>query len=802
MLARYILTPLRLTFILALLLIGSLSTGNPVQAATSAIPASSAKLDGIAWYDGAIQYSIITNCASIIFGNPYQENGAGTYVGFLADPDAGLPTPNQTYYVHVVIAGLGNACSGMRAYIDLGLPANTSLAIDDTNKVYCFYNGQPIDPPSECPQVLPPSPYNPGMYDIPSPDSEHAYTWPIPQGSFLEIQVPVRSSTALTNSAMQASVWMLDGNDSPWLQPQQGVYVFDNQPSILYPSPSTTNIKDNTAHSEAYLYTHGLGGTGYFDLGTDTNYGLIHESVDIPAGGNAFLAWDNWGPPPLSPDTLYHWRFTFTPSSGPPVYGADQTFRTLPSGVAVVGSGATGSCDEAALLAALATGQPTIKFACGPLPATIILSGVIPINATRTIDGGNLVTLSTSGASNHFEVQSGAQLTLTQIAVNDGLSETCGGSIHVLAGGQLILDKTSFNNNIAFESGGAVCVEASASATIHASTFTHNQSLGYAGAVGGGAVFNAGTLLIDYSRLMSNSSGSMGGAVQDYGNSTINDTYFTQNTAAVNGGGIDATGQVGITRGTFISNTAGIRGGGINIYLGSLVVSESSFITNHSSGYGGGIANDASEVIILGSEFSGNTAVSVGGGLRSNGDTYVTNSTFSGNHSDGSGGGIDNSEISNPSATLSLVNVTLVGNSAGTIGGNLSLGSLSSANVTLKNTLVASGVPNNCDMWITSQGNNLESANSCGLAAGGDLVNTDPKIRPLENNGGATHTHALLPNSPAVDAGSNTGIPAEDQRGVTRPLDSNNDGSVICDIGAYELVYGTTFPHFLPLLRR
>jgi len=802
MLARSILTPLRLTFILALLLIGIMPAGYSAQAATSAVPASSAQLDGIAWYDGAIQYSTITNCASIIFGNPYQENGAGTYVGFLADPDAGLPTPNQTYYVHVVIAGLGNACSGMRAYIDLGLPANTSLAIDNTNKVYCFYNGQPIDPPSECPQVLPPSPYNPGMYDIPSPNSEHAYTWPIPQGSFLEIQVPVRSSTALTNSAMQASVWMLDGNDSPWLHPQQGVYVFDNQPSILYPSPSTTNIKDNTAHSEAYLYTHGLGGTGYFDLGTDTNYGLIHEAVDIPAGGNAFLAWDNWGPPPLTPDTLYHWRFTFTPSSGSPVYGADQTFRTLPSGVAVVGSGATGSCNEAALLAALATGQPTIEFACGPLPATIVLSGVIPINSTRTFDGGNLVTLSTNGASNHFDVQAGAHLTLNQILLNDGISDACGGSIHVMASGQLTLNKTSLNNNTALESGGAVCIEASAYADIHASTLTNNQSLGYGGAVGGGGVFNGGTLLLDYSRLVNNSSSSMGGAVQNYGNSTINDTSFTQNSAAINGGGIDTTGQLTINRSTFISNTAGIRGGGINQYIGTMLVSESSFNTNHSSGYGGGIANDAGTAIIVLSEFSGNTAVSVGGGLRSNGATSVSSSTFSGNHSDGSGGGIDNSEISNPSANLSLLNVTLAGNSAGTGGGNLSLGSLSSANVTLKNTLVAAGAPNNCDKGVTSQGNNLESSNSCGLTAAGDLVNTNPRLRPLEDNGGLTRTHALLPNSPAVDSGTNVGIPGVDQRGFPRPVDGNNDGSVICDIGAYELAFGTTFPHYLPLVNR
>src|SRR5205809_186721 len=76
----------------------------------------------LAWYDGLIQYSSVTNCASIIFGNPYQENGAGAYTGFYADPNTAQPSPGQTYYLHVVIAGLGNPCSGTRFYVDVQLP--------------------------------------------------------------------------------------------------------------------------------------------------------------------------------------------------------------------------------------------------------------------------------------------------------------------------------------------------------------------------------------------------------------------------------------------------------------------------------------------------------------------------------------------------------------------------------------------------------------------------------------------------------------------------------------------------------
>jgi hypothetical protein len=53
-------------------------------------------------------------------------------------------------------------------------------------------------------------------------------------------------------------------------------------------------------------------------------------------------------------------------------------------------------------------------------------------------------------------------------------------------------------------------------------------------------------------------------------------------------------------------------------------------------------------------------------------------------------------------------------------------------------------------------------------------------LGPLADNGGPTQTHALLPGSPAIDAGDNTACPATDQRGVTRPL------GAACDIGAYE----------------
>ena len=150
--------------------------------------------------------------------------------------------------------------------------------------------------------------------------------------------------------------------------------------------------------------------------------------------------------------------------------------------------------------------------------------------------------------------------------------------------------------------------------------------------------------------------------------------------------------------------------------------------------------------------------------------------------------------------SIGLLNTTLVSNTATTQGGNIYAGGSTNTSITLKNTLIAAGAPNNCDATISSQGNNLESANSCGLSAAGDKINRQSQAGPLQNNGGATWTHALLSGSPAIDAGTNSGCPATDQRGVARPIDGDRDGSAVCDIGAYETP--SLWPVFLPLIKR
>ncbi len=62
-----------------------------------------------------------------------------------------------------------------------------------------------------------------------------------------------------------------------------------------------------------------------------------------------------------------------------------------------------------------------------------------------------------------------------------------------------------------------------------------------------------------------------------------------------------------------------------------------------------------------------------------------------------------------------------------------------------------------------------------------DLINTNPLLGPLANNGGPTLTQALLPGSPAIIAGIAVAGVTTDQRGVFRPQ------GIGPDIGAFEV---------------
>ena len=179
-----------------------------------------------------------------------------------------------------------------------------------------------------------------------------------------------------------------------------------------------------------------------------------------------------------------------------------------------------------------------------------------------------------------------------------------------------------------------------------------------------------------------------------------------------------------------------------------------------------------------------------GGGVYNSGALTVVNSTITensanafGKFSAGGGGGVENS-----SGTVSISNSTVSGNGAS--GSILGVGAGINGPATVQNSIISSNTGENCSGTITSNGYNLSSDRTCNFNNTGDLNSTDPKLGPLQNNGGPTQTQALLSGSPAIDAGNPSGctdgqghLLKTDQRGRPRPDKEDTGG---CDMGAFE----------------
>jgi hypothetical protein len=178
----------------------------------------------------------------------------------------------------------------------------------------------------------------------------------------------------------------------------------------------------------------------------------------------------------------------------------------------------------------------------------------------------------------------------------------------------------------------------------------------------------------------------------------------------------------------------------------------------------------------------GNTA-DVGGGIYAgNGASLnLLNTTMSGNAVLTNGGAIFTRTV------VDIANSTIAYN-GGLAGGGIYISGAGDAS--LKNTILASNTGGNTNGALISLGNNIDSQNTAGFSGPGDQINTDPLLGTLGYYGGPTKTHALLAGSPAIDAGDNSGAPAEDQRGYIRPADGDGDSVAVVDVGAYEVASG------------
>ena len=458
--------------------------------------------------------------------------------------------------------------------------------------------------------------------------------------------------------------------------------------------------------------------------------------------------------------------------------------------------------------------------------------------ANSTVSGNSAVNeqFSNNGGGGIYTVFGNVKLFSSNVSGN--ISDLNGGGISAFSG-DVSLSNSAVSENISDEGGGGGI--SAATVTVTNSTVSGNSSGGDGGGIRGGTVFltnssvndnssvddgggiftSSGDVSLIDSTLTGNSStyGTGGGISSTRGDVFLSNSTVSENSATSfrSGGGIYAgSGNVSLIDSILSENSTLLDGGGIFTNDGNITLTNST-VSDNSAGFdGGGISTSAGDITSVNSTVSGNTADRRGGGIYVTSSIVdLTNSTLSGNTASEMGGGIfilaNNSFSSSGPTTVSLVNSSIVGNSSDT-GGGISLtpvfsgGFSAPVSFTIANSIVADNIDNagtpdlNADSDFVnslvvehSLIGNTNGSNISATTGTGNILNQSALLGPLADNGGPTQTHALLPGSPAIDAGNDAlavdenGVPlVADQIGQNRLFDGNDDGTATVDIGAVE----------------
>jgi predicted outer membrane repeat protein len=269
-----------------------------------------------------------------------------------------------------------------------------------------------------------------------------------------------------------------------------------------------------------------------------------------------------------------------------------------------------------------------------------------------------------------------------------------------------------------------------------------------------------------------------GGAILSHSDLTLANCTLTNNTAGVEGGAVcsDSSLTLNINNCQLLSNKAGVTGGAVSSAAIPTALRDS-YVSNNTSAAATVWATselDLESCTVAKNSSSGNQpAVQVGNSASLHPLTIV-NSTISGN---GYGVSAHNYQIG---ATASVISSTIAFNA--NIGLDITCPTEIKSSVVAKNGINLVAAP----FAVTATNSLVESGPALNAQSMNNLPpGTDPLLAPLDNYGDATvPTHALLPGSPLVDAGSNPLNLTTDVRGsgfsrVSGPM-------LKADIGAYE----------------
>ena len=508
---------------------------------------------------------------------------------------------------------------------------------------------------------------------------------------------------------------------------------------------------------------------------------------------------------------------------------------------------------RAAIRAANATpGADTINLPAGTYTLTITgadedqgATGDLDITDSVTITGAGVGSTLIDGAAlgdRVFQIiQTGTStvsVTISGVTIQNGhVQGSVGGGIYN-KGATLTVDSAIITNNTADNTGSAPTggngggIYNTGTLTVSNSTISGNtadtSNVGNGG--GGGGIYNSGLLNIENCAVTGNqtlngsNTGAGGGGIQNVGVSgvgpntiqtTIIGSTFSSNSAALGAAVRNQFGRVDIDTSVIENNTAEFSGGGVQNDSGSMHINRTAIrnniapqngagienmgamdigsttisgnqalgLSNGTGGAGGGIFNSgAGAVNLFNSTLSGNAAL-VGGGIYNHKEMLVTNATIYDNS--GSSGGSEVYACGSKDESLHLG----CDNAIRDADNNLLI------HTKFVNTIIGnSSTATNCDGdvadLITSNGYNIETANTCGFTGTGDSTNVSPASlfsSGLQYNGGDIAqllTFSLLDSTsnPAHNSADYGNCPVIDERGFKR-----DEGDGKCDIGAYEI---------------
>lgn len=396
-----------------------------------------------------------------------------------------------------------------------------------------------------------------------------------------------------------------------------------------------------------------------------------------------------------------------------------------------------------------------------------------------------------------YSVTGTLNLTSSIISLNTatGTTDTRGGGGLAMQSTITTLAKTTVIQNTAAGTGGGV----------YAFTFSGAPNEGDSSlTISGGSI--------------SNNSASAGGGVFNQNQNTgeqavlsLTGTTVANNSASAEGGGIWNNSSLQILESTIDQNSAGAFGGGIlQTDEGAVAVLRRSTISRNSAmTVGGGFVNRGGRADLVDSLVQDNTAVTGGNATQianRNGILTLSNVTVNDEFPHTSTNpplAVDNVAENGETAEMYITNSTFVGQAGVTgiqsfafTGGTAISGYGNSLFASWDNSVTANG-PGTLD--ALSSGFNIFEDTPTGHTDTSDLINTNPLVGFLQDNGGPTLTRTLQAGSPAIDAGDNTQaleltdlnggtVLNFDQRGsgFDRIVDNDGNGTATVDIGAVE----------------